>query len=64
MRQLIAVGVILLVACLGGIFACFARAIRRDFRERFRRIEEQVEAQASTVVRNLFSSAEVREDRQ
>lgn len=63
MHQLIAVGVILMLACLGGLFAWFASAVRRDFRERFQRIQQQVEAQASTIVRDLFSYAKAREDR-
>jgi hypothetical protein len=55
MRQLIAVGVILMLACLGGLFAWFASAIRRNCRERFQRIQHQVEAQANRIVRDLFS---------
>jgi hypothetical protein len=55
MRQLIAVGVILMLACLGGLFACFASAVRRDSRERFQRIQQRVEGQASKIVRDLLS---------
>jgi predicted LPLAT superfamily acyltransferase len=63
MRQLITVGVILMLACLGGLFAWFAAAIRRDSRDRFQRIQQHVEAQASTIVRDLFSEAKARADR-
>ena len=55
MRQLIAVGIILMLACLAGLFGWFASAIRRDSRERFQRIRQQVEAQAGTIVRDLFN---------
>ncbi len=54
MGQLIAVGVILMLGALGGLFACFARALRRDLRERFQRIQERIEAQAMTIMRDLF----------
>jgi hypothetical protein len=55
MRQLIAVGVMLMLAGLGGLFAWFVSVIRRDFRQRFQRIQQRVEAEASTIVRDLFS---------
>jgi predicted LPLAT superfamily acyltransferase len=53
MRQLIAVGVILMLSCLVGLFAWFASAIRRDSRERFQRIQQRIEAQASRIVLDL-----------
>lgn len=55
MRQIIAVGVILLLACLGGLFAWFASVIRRNSQERIQRIQQRVETQASTILRDLFS---------
>ena len=57
MRQLIAVGVVLMLTCLGGLFAWFASAIRRDSRERFQRVQQRVEVQAGTIV------GKVRDDR-
>lgn len=63
MRQLIAVGVVLMLACLAALFAWFASAIRRDSRERFQRIQRLLETQARAIVRDLSRDAEVREDR-
>ena len=53
MREVIALAVILMFAGLGGFFAWFALAIRRDFRERFQRIEQRLEDEANRVVGNL-----------
>ena len=54
MREVIvALTVILMFAGLGGFFAWFAVAIRRDFRERFQRIEQRLEDEANRVVGNL-----------
>ena len=55
MRLIIALAVILMFAGVGGFFAWFAFAIRRDFRERFQRIEQQLENEADRVIGNLFS---------
>ena len=53
MHQVIGLSVIVIIAGLGGLFAWFACAIRRDFRERFQRIQQQLEDRANTVISNL-----------
>jgi hypothetical protein len=55
MRQLIAVGVVLMLTGLGGLFAWFVSVIRRDSQQRFQRIQQRIEADASAIVRDLFS---------
>jgi hypothetical protein len=44
-----------MLAGLGGLFVWFAGAIRRDFRERFQRIQKQLEDEANGLISNLFN---------
>jgi hypothetical protein len=54
-RQVVALSVVLMLAGLGGLFVWFAGAIRRDFRERFQRIQKQLEDEANGLISNLFN---------
>jgi hypothetical protein len=49
----IALFVVLLFAGLGGLFFASARLIRRDMNERFDRIRQGLENEASAIVRHL-----------
>lgn len=53
MRQIIVV-VILMVLGLAGLFAWFAYALRLDVQARFRRIQDQLAADAMEVMRDVF----------
>ena len=54
MRQLIAFGVVLLIGGLGVMFGWFAYAIRRDVRERFQRIQQQLHDEATRLLNHAF----------
>jgi hypothetical protein len=55
MRSLVAIGLVVLLAGLAGLFAVFARAIRENSRARFERVRRHLEHQADSIVRILFS---------
>ena len=50
MRQMVGLGVVLLVGGLGGLFTFAAIAIRRDVETRFRRIAQQLERDALAII--------------
>lgn len=54
MRQLIALLVVLMIGALGGLFTWFAYAIRRDVRERFQRIQQQLQDEATRLMSHVL----------
>jgi hypothetical protein len=53
MPVVIAVGVVLLVVGLAGLFVASARLIRRNMNDRFEKIRQRLEDDATAIVRKL-----------
>jgi hypothetical protein len=55
MPWLVALGVVVLIAALAGLFTVHARLIRRDLEERFDQFQARLEEEANAVVADLLN---------